>query len=102
MKYLAPSHVLIGLALQLTMYLAGVMNLAQGAVLCSAIFLMREVTQAEYRWIEAFGQGLRSNMPWYAVLQPRAWNWKSVTDVVVPTITSWAVATNALKGLWPF
>lgn len=44
-----------------------------GAALASAYFLGREVAQAEYRWIEHFGGGLRANMPWWGPFDPRVW-----------------------------
>lgn len=44
-----------------------------GAALVSGYFVGREVAQAEYRWIEQFGGGLRANMPWDAVFDPRVW-----------------------------
>ena len=28
--------------------------------------ILRELAQAEYRWIEQFGAGVRANMPWWA------------------------------------
>ena len=44
-----------------------------GAALASAYFLGREIAQAEYRWIELYGGGLRSNMPWWGPLDLRVW-----------------------------
>ena len=44
-----------------------------GAALASAYFFGREIAQAEYRWIEIYGQGLRANMPWWGPLDYRAW-----------------------------
>lgn len=44
-----------------------------GAAVASAYFIGREVAQAEYRWIEHFGEGLRANMPWWAPLDLRVW-----------------------------
>ena len=46
----------------------------QLAVLGVAYFLGREIAQAEYRWIEHYGKGLRANMPWYAPLDLRLWD----------------------------
>lgn len=40
-----------------------------GAVMC----VTREVTQREYQWIEAYGGGLRRNMPDLAGF--RVWEW---------------------------
>lgn len=44
-----------------------------GAALACGYFIGRELTQAEYRWIEEFGHGLRANTPWWAVFDPRVW-----------------------------
>lgn len=35
------------------------------AAAASAWVISREITQAEYRWIEQFGGGLRANLPWW-------------------------------------
>ncbi|WP_260922943.1 hypothetical protein [Novosphingobium sp. 9] len=42
-----------------------------GAAIACAYFISRELTQAEYRWIEHFGHGLRANMPWWGALDLR-------------------------------
>lgn len=44
-----------------------------GAAFGAAFFVGREVTQAEYRWIETFGQGRRANMPWWGPFDRRVW-----------------------------
>nr|WP_200922044.1 hypothetical protein [Novosphingobium sp. Leaf2] len=44
-----------------------------GAGIASAYFIGREVAQAEYRWIEMFGHGLRANMPWWGPFDLRVW-----------------------------
>ncbi|MBB4860570.1 hypothetical protein HNO88_003914 [Novosphingobium chloroacetimidivorans] len=44
-----------------------------GAALASGYFIGREAAQAEYRWIEVYGAGLRANMPWWAVFDGRVW-----------------------------
>ena len=44
-----------------------------GAGIASAYFLGREIAQAEYRWIEHFGGGLRANMPWWGPFDLRVW-----------------------------
>lgn len=46
----------------------------QLAVLGVAYFIGREIAQAEYRWIELYGKGLRANMSWYAPLDLRLWD----------------------------
>lgn len=44
-----------------------------GAALGAALFIGREITQAEYRWIETYGQGRRANMPWWGAFDLRVW-----------------------------
>lgn len=44
-----------------------------GAATASAWAISREITQAEYRWIETFGNHVRANMPWWGGLDPAVW-----------------------------
>ncbi|MNR58175.1 hypothetical protein D3C85_1791080 [compost metagenome] len=55
-----------------------------GAALACTWWLAREHTQAEYRWIEQFGQGLRAHMPWWGGFDPRAWTMGSALDLAAP------------------
>lgn len=65
-------HALLALAVQaLVGRLTG--NWWAGAALASAYFIGREAAQAEYRWIEHFGHGLRANMPWWGPFDLRVW-----------------------------
>lgn len=65
-------HTVIALALQAVVgRLSG--NWWAAAALPCGYFIGCEVAQAEYRWIESFGDGLRANMPWHAVFDPRVW-----------------------------
>jgi hypothetical protein len=48
-------------------------NWTAGAMTASAWAISREVTQAEYRWIEQYGYGLRANMPWWGGLDFTVW-----------------------------
>lgn len=57
-----------------------------GGVAGVMIFVGREITQAEYRWIAKFGGGKRSNMPRLAGFYPRVWDLGSVLDLVAPLI----------------
>jgi len=60
-----------------------------GAALASSYFVGREVAQAEYRWIEQFGDGLRANMPWHALFDPRIWqNSDQIADWLGPIVTT--------------
>jgi len=67
-----------------------------GAALSSAYFVGREIAQAEYRWIERFGGGLRANMPWWGPLDVRVWpkldQWVDwIGPVVVTCLTAWII-----------
>ena len=72
---------------------------AAGAVAASAWAISREVTQAEYRWIEQFGAGRRANMPWWGGLAPAVWQradpW---LDWIVPTLAVTGVALAMNQG----
>lgn len=63
-----------------------------GALVASAAYIMREVTQAEYRWIAAYGAGLRANMPWWGPFDLRVWNVKAWTDWLGPVVVTVIVA----------
>lgn len=84
-------HALVAVAVQAAIGLT-TRNWWIGAALACGYFLGREIAQAEYRWIEAFGGGLRSNMPWWGAFDLRVWpradQW---ADVLGP-----AAATGAL------
>lgn len=54
-------------------------------------WIARETAQAEYRWIQQYGEGKRENMPWWAVFDKRAWNTDSfVNDLLLPVLFSGA------------
>lgn len=85
-------HLALALLLQLlAVRLCG--SWVAGALVASAWAISREVTQAEYRWIELYGSGLRANMPWWGGLDPRVWQrldpW---LDWILPTLLACAVA----------
>jgi hypothetical protein len=63
-----------------------------GGVVLAAFYVGRELTQAEYRWIEQYGWGLRSNMPWWGAFDRRVWGVKSVLDFVLPALAVAVVA----------
>jgi hypothetical protein len=63
-----------------------------GAALGVGLFIGREHAQAEYRWIERYGLGIRANMPWHGGLQGRVWNIKSLLDMIIPTALTIIVA----------
>jgi len=47
------------------------------AVMAAIFFVGRELAQAEYKWIERYGGGLRANMPFLAPLDTRVWDFHS-------------------------
>jgi hypothetical protein len=59
-----------------------------GAVLMMVFFVGRELTQAEYKWIQRYGQGKRRNMPWWGSLDYRVWDthsfwWNTTLPLIV-------------------
>ena len=64
-----------------------------GACTAIAWAVAREVAQAEYRWIERFGGGLRANMPWWGGLDLAVWTTADQwLDWLLPTLAVLAVA----------
>lgn len=57
-----------------------------GAVIGCTWFIAREHTQAEYRWIEKFGGGLRSSLRAKDAFDMRVWDIGSLLDFAVPVI----------------
>ena len=78
-------HAVIVLCLACAGWLTGLPGLAMGG---ACFYAGREHAQAEYRWIAAYGHGHRKNMPWGGGLAPRAWNVKSVADVLLPCLVA--------------
>lgn len=69
-----------------------------GGALASGYFIGREVAQAEYRWIEQFGTGLRADMPWHAVFDPRVWQTADQTaDWLGPFLATTVIALLARR-----
>ena len=78
-------HILLALAIMvITRWLSR--SWIGGAAAASAWAIVREITQAEYRWIESYGAGRRANMPWWGGLDLSVWQhldpW---LDWIVPT-----------------
>ena len=88
-------HLLLALAIQGAV--AGILrNLWAGAFAASAWAISREITQAEYRWIEQFGGGLRANMPWWGGLDLRVWQTTDQwADWALPTMLVVVIAGRA-------
>ncbi|WP_313669102.1 hypothetical protein [Sandarakinorhabdus sp.] len=85
-------HAVVAVAIQIVIALA-TRNWWIGAALASGYFLGREVAQAEYRWIEQFGDGLRTNLPWWGALDVRLWTERAqVADWLGPILATTLVA----------
>ncbi|HXG99308.1 MAG TPA: hypothetical protein VNI79_02700 [Sphingomicrobium sp.] len=74
-------------------------SLAAGAAAACAWAVSREMTQAEYRWIEHYGGGLRANMPWWGGFDLRVWQYADPWfDWIVPSLVAIAVAAFASRA----
>ena len=67
-----------------------------GGLLACTWWIAREHTQAEYRWIEKYGQGKRANMPEWAGFDYRVWNVPSLLDFIAPVVACSIVYFSAL------
>jgi hypothetical protein len=85
-------HAVFALLIQAVIGLA-TRNWWAGAALPSGYFLGREIAQAEYRWIEQFGEGLRANLPWWGALDAEVWaRPDQMADWLGPLLVTVAVA----------
>lgn len=86
------AHLVLAIMMQLA-FARLFRNWLAGAGVASAWATSRELTQAEYRWIEAYGGGLRANMPWWGGLDLKVWGsidpW---LDWMVPAVVVFAIA----------
>lgn len=86
-------HALVALALQILIGLV-TRNWWAGGLLACGYFIGRELAQAEYRWIEQFGEGLRANAPLWAAFDPRVWNTADqLADLFGPLLATAAFGT---------
>ncbi len=85
-------HIIFALAIQALVGLT-TGNWWAGAAWGAAFYLGRELAQAEYRWIAAYGLGLRANMPWWGPFDPRVWQkFDAWADWVGPSVAVAIVA----------
>jgi hypothetical protein len=90
-------HVAIAVLIQLLVVLA-LRSWGGGAAAGGAWSISREITQAEYRWIEHYGGGLRANIPWWGGFDMRVWNHADPwLDWIVPSATVIAIAALAYR-----
>lgn len=93
MSYL--EHTIIALLVQALIGFS-TKNWWAGAAIATGYFLGREFAQAEYRWIEQFGEGLRTNLPWWGAFDPKVWPaLDQFTDWLGPLISTTIVARLA-------
>lgn len=64
---------------------------AEAAAMSAAFYCGREHAQAEYRVIKSFYGGKRANAHWWCGFERRAWDAKSMVDLVAPVIIVVAV-----------
>ncbi len=85
-------HILLALIVQLPIARL-LKSWYAGAAVAAALSISREITQAEYRWIEQYGGGLRANMPWWGGLDFRVWQYADPwLDWIVPSLVVFALA----------
>lgn len=93
-------HALAALAIQAVIGLA-TRNWWAGAALACGYFIGREAAQAEYRWVEQFGQGLRANLPWWGAFDLRVWpkadQWADWIGPIAATTTTAAIIHRRRK-----
>jgi len=88
-------HIIPALLIQLAITLL-LRSLPAGAAAACVWSVSREITQAEYRWIEQFGGGLRANMPWWGGLDYRVWlKLDPWLDCILPSLLAVAIAVVA-------
>ena len=90
-------HIVPALLIQLAITLL-LRSLPAGAAVACVWAVSREITQAEYRWIEQFGGGRRANMPWWGGLDHRVWlKLDPWLDWIVPSLLAIAIAAIAAR-----
>ena len=69
------SHTAIAICLVAAFSFIG--NYWVGLALAVGFLFGREQAQAEYRWIEHYGEGKRANMKWWNAFEPKVWDFHS-------------------------
>jgi len=90
-------HIVLALLIQLAVRVF-LRSWAAGSAAAIAWFVSREITQAEYRWIEHYGANHRANMPWWGGLDPRVWQYADPwIDWIAPSLIVLATAIIARR-----
>jgi hypothetical protein len=87
-------HIAIAVLIQVIVALL-VRSWTAGTAAACAWSISREITQAEYRWIEQYGNGLRANMPWWGGFEPGVWHLDALLDWIIPSAVVIAIAFAA-------
>ena len=88
-------HIVLVVLIQISL-VATLRSWPAGTSAACAWAISREVTQAEYRWIEHYGAGLRANMPWWGGLDLRVWQYPDPwLDWIVPCAVVLVIAVAA-------
>ena len=91
-------HIIPALLIQFAITLS-LRSLPAGAAAACVWSISREITQAEYRWIEQFGGGVRDNMPWWGGLDYRVWlKLDPWLDWILPSLLAVAIAVVANRA----
>ncbi|MDQ3079539.1 MAG: hypothetical protein M3R03_06020 [Pseudomonadota bacterium] len=91
------AHLALALGLQL-LVVGATRSWWAGAFAAAAWAISRELTQAEYRWIEHHGGGLRANMPWWGGFDPIVWQTPDPwLDWLAPTLFGVIIALIATR-----
>ena len=91
-NFINPSHILICLGLQLLFFVI-TKNLFIGALAGTFFFVGREITQTEYRNIQASPTKLRKDMPTFGGLDIKFWTLKSaLADLLIPSAIVFGIA----------
>ena len=84
-------HSIVALAFVFIGFLCGHPMLA--AVMISSYLIGREFAQAEYRWIEHYGEGVRENLSVLSIMDRRVWDVHSwFWNLILPIAIACALA----------
>lgn len=67
-------------------------------------FILRELAQAEYKWINnktLNPSGLRKDMPWWGMFDHRVWDLHSILDFAVPAAVGLVIVIVSIRYLEP-
>lgn len=92
-------HAAVALAIQIILSLI-TGNIWVGAAAGAFFFIGREHDQAEYRWINQFGDGKRSNLPFFGGLDPKVWRgqYDAWLDWLIPALACVGLACAVEYG----